>query len=186
MLLMQYFCLHDILPFSKSYPEIESTWPTTKCRGRKSFGMWYYIVTCAVLCGSFSSKSKAIYDFPKHILKLKARGQSIQATKKLFYHVIVKNYLCNVLWKFLIKIESMWRHEIKEQAPQFTLMYCGRTVRSSHQSSCIRKLFLKILQYPQETPVLESVFKKLQTFRPATSLKRDPNTSVFLLILQNF
>ena len=66
MLLMQYFCLHDILPFSKSYPEIESTWPTTKCRGRKSFGMWYYIVTCAVLCGSFSSKSKAIYDFPKH------------------------------------------------------------------------------------------------------------------------
>ena len=161
MLLMQYFCLHDILPFSKSYPEIESTWPTTKCRGRKSFGMWYYVVTCAVLCGSFSSKSKAIYDFPKHILKLKARGQSIQATKKLFYHVIVKNYLCNVLWKFLIKIESMWRHEIKEQAPQLTLLYYGRTVRSSHRGCCIRKLFIKNLQYPQETPVLESIFKKV-------------------------
>ena len=33
---------------------------------------------------------------------------------------------------------------------------CGRTVRSSHRRCCIRKLFLKILQYRQETPVLES------------------------------
>ena len=37
MFLMQYFCLHSILRFSTSYPEIESTWPTAKCRGRKSF-----------------------------------------------------------------------------------------------------------------------------------------------------
>ena len=25
VILIQYFCLHGILPFSKSYPEIEST-----------------------------------------------------------------------------------------------------------------------------------------------------------------
>ena len=35
------------------------------------------------------------------------------------------NYLCNVLCRFLIKIESTRRSEIKEQAPQLTLLYCG-------------------------------------------------------------
>ena len=161
MLLMQYFCLHGILPFPKSYREIESTWPTAKCRGRKSFDTLYYIVTCATLCASFSSKSNTINVFPIHILKSKARNQSIQARNKWFYHVIVDNYLCNVSWKFLIKIESTWRREIKEQAPQLTLLYRGRTVRSSHRRCCIRKLFLKILQYPQETSVLDSIFKKV-------------------------
>ena len=149
---MQYFCLHSILPLFKSYREIGSTWSTAKCRGKKSFDIWYYIVTL----WKFYIKI-----YPKHILKPNARDQSIQARKKLFCHVIVKNYLCNVSWKFLIKIESTWRREIKEQAPQLTLLYRGRTVRSSHRRCCIRKLFLKILQYPQETPVLESIFKKL-------------------------
>ena len=64
--LMQYFFLHNIFPFSKSYPEIENTWPNAKCRGRKSFDTWYYIVTCATLCVRFSSKSKATNVFPKH------------------------------------------------------------------------------------------------------------------------
>ena len=152
---MQYFCLHSILPFSKSYPQIESTWPTAKCRGRKSFDTWYYIVTCATLCVSFSSKSKAINVFPKHILKLKAHYQSIQVRKKLFCHVIIKNYFWNVSWKFLIKSESTWRRVIQQQAPQLTLLYYSRTVRSSHRMCCIRK------QYPQGTPVLGSIFKKV-------------------------
>ena len=138
MFLLQYFCLHDILQFCNSYPEIESTWPTAKCRGRKSFDTWYYIVTYATLCVSFLSKSKAIYVFPKHILKSMARDQSIQARKKIFCHVIVKNYLRSVAWKILIKIESTWRCEIKEQAPQLTLLCYGRTVRSSYRRCCIR------------------------------------------------
>ena len=151
MFLMQYFCLHGIRPFSKLYPEIESsTWPTATCRGKKSFE----------LCVSFLSKSKAINVFPKHILKSKARDQSIQAKKKLFCHVIVRNYLCNLSWKFLIKIESTWRREIKELGPQLTLTYRGRTARSSDRS-CIKKLLLDVLQYPQETPVLKSIFKKV-------------------------
>ena len=108
--------------------------------------------------------------FPKNILKSKARDQSIQARKTLFCHVIVKNYLCNVLCKFFIKIESTWRREIKEQTPQLTLLYRGRTIRSSHRRCSRRKLFLKILQYPQETPVL----------KPATLLENDPNTGVSL------
>ena len=37
----------------------------------------------------------------------------------------------------------------------------------------MKKLLLKFSQYPQETPALESLF------RPATLLKRDPNTGVF-------
>ena len=39
----------------------------------------------------------------------------------------------------------------------------------SDAATCsIRKLFLKILQYPQETPVLDSIFKK-----------RDPDPDIF-------
>ena len=121
MLLMQYFCLQGILPLCKSYPEIESIWPTTKWKARKSFEMWYYIVTRVSLCVSFSSKSKAINVFPKHILKSKTHDQSIQAGN-FFFHVIVNNCLCNILQKFLIKIKSTWRCEIKEQAPQLTLL----------------------------------------------------------------
>ena len=75
---------HRHVPFSKLYPEIEGTWPTAKCRGRKSFDTWYYIVTCVTLCVFFSSKSKAINAFPKRILKSKARDQSNQTRKKLF------------------------------------------------------------------------------------------------------
>ena len=130
-----------------------------KGRGRKSFGTWYYIVTCATLCLSFWSKSKAINVFPKHILKSKACDQSNQARKKLICHVIVKNYSSNVSWKFLIKIESTRRRESKKQTPQLTLLYRGRTVISSHWRCGMRKLFLEILQYPQETPVLEAIFK---------------------------
>ena len=55
----------------------------------------------------------------------------------------------------MIKIESTWRCKIKEQAPQLTLLYRGR---SSHRRCCIRKVFLKILQYAQETSVLKSSF----------------------------
>ena len=132
MFLNQYFCLHSILLFFKSYSEIETTLLTAKFRGRKSFDTWYHIVTFATLGVRFSSKSKGIIFFPK-------RDQSIQAIKKLFCYVIVKNYLCNVWWTFLIKIESTWRCEIKEQAPQLTLLHLGRTVRSSHRRCCIRK-----------------------------------------------
>ena len=78
-----------------------------------------------------------------------------------FWHVILHSYLCNALCKFLIKIESTCRLEIKKQTPQLTLLYCGRTVRSSHMRCSIKKLFLKISQYSQETPAMESLYKKV-------------------------
>ena len=90
-------------------------WSTAKCRRRKFSDTWHNIALCATLCINFSSKSKATNVFPKHILKSKARDKLIQARKKLFCHVIVKNYLCNVLRKFLIKFESTWRREINKK-----------------------------------------------------------------------
>ena len=83
-----------------------NTWSTAKCKLRNSFDMWYYLVICTTFCASFSSKSKAKSKatnvFAKHILKLKARDQSNQAMK-MFYRVIIKNYMWFILCKFLIK-----------------------------------------------------------------------------------
>ena len=93
--------------------------------------------------------------------------------------MIVKNYLTNVSWKFLIKIESTWRHEFKEQVPQLTLLYRGRTVRNSCRRCCMGKLFLKILQYPQETPALESIFKKIADLWTCNFIKKRPQHRCF-------
>ena len=71
----------------------------------------------------------------------------------------------------------MWRHEIKEQTLQLTLLYCGRTVKNTHQRYSIKKAVLKNLQYRQETPGLDFLFKNV---RPTTLLKRDPSKGVFL------
>ena len=70
--------------------------------------------------------------------------------------------------------------EIKEQTPQLTLLYCVRTVRSSQGRFSIKKAVQKFSEYPQETLLLESLLKMLQISRPATLLKREPNTGVFL------
>ena len=99
------------------------------------------------LCKLFVKIESNFKVFPKYILKLKARDKSFQARKKLYCYVTVL-YLCNVLWKFLTKIESAWRSEIQEQAPQLTLLWCGKTVRSSRRRFSIKMLFLKISQYP--------------------------------------
>ena len=71
----------------------------------------------------------------------------------------------------MIKIESTWRREIKEQAPQLALLYCGRTLRSRHRSCSIKKLFIKISQYPQETAVLDSDFKKATDLKACNFIK---------------
>ena len=90
-------------------------WSSAKCKRRKSFDTWYNIVICATLCINFSLKLKATNVSPKKILKSNTLDKIIQARKKLFCHVIVKNYLCNVLRKFLIKFESTWRREINKK-----------------------------------------------------------------------
>ena len=88
----------------------------------------------------------------------------------------------------------MWRWEIKEQSPPLTLLYCGRTVRSSHQRCCIRKLlqppkvkpFIKILQYPLETSVLESIFKKVPDLQTCNFIKKRPQHRCFPVNIAKF
>ena len=54
-------------------------------------------------------------------------------------------------------------------------------------SRCSSKyMFLKISKIDRKTPLLESLFEKLQAFRSATLLKRDSNIGVYLRILRNF
>ena len=70
-----------------------------------------------------------------------------------------------MLW-FTYKDQNQKHMEMQNQRTEtpadFTVP--SRTARSSHQKSCIRKLLLDILQYPQETPVLEFIFEKVAYF----------------------
>ena len=84
--------------------------------------------------------------------------------------MIVQNYLCNL--KIFDKNGKYVEAQNQTSNPaDFTLL--GRTIKCSHRSCCTRVLFLKILQYPHDTPVLECI-ADLQTN------KRDPCTGAFL------
>ena len=63
------------------------------------------------------------------------------------------------------------------------MKYCSKAVvlRCS-----VKKVFLKVHNIHRKIPVLEFLFNKITDLRPATLLKRDPSTSVFLPILENF
>ena len=58
-------------------------------------------------------------------------------------------------------------------------MYRGRTVRSSHRRCSIKKLFLKISQYPQKTPVLESLFRNVAGLQAYHFIKKRPQRRCF-------
>ena len=146
-MLTRHFSVFQIIPWNWKHLT------NRKMQGKKVF---WYVILHIYLCNFLSN-----YCFSKTYSEIKSTWQSIQTRKKLFRHVIVNNYLCSVSRKFLIKIRSTWRREIKEQALQLTLLYRGRTIRNSHRRCRIRKLFLKTLQYPQEATVLESIFKKV-------------------------
>ena len=86
--------------FSKTYSEIESTWPIN------------------------SSKEEIVLSHDNN---------------KLFVQLFVKVF------------DQKWKHVDEgnqRTGTQLTLLYLGRTARSSYRGCCIRKLFLKILQYP--------------------------------------
>ena len=155
MFLMQYFCLQSILLFPESYPETESTWPTTKCKGRKYFDMWYYSYLCNTLRKYFIKIESNC--FPKHILKSNGGEQSIQASKKLFCHVIVKNYLCSVSWKFLIKIE---RGGTKSKNRHPSWLYCTVMELSEATPEVLYKLFLNNFAVSTENTCAGVYFSK--------------------------
>ena len=61
-------------------------------------------------------------------------------------------------------------------------MYCGRTVRSSQRRFPLKKLFLKISHYPQETPVSESPFKNVAGLKACNFIKKRPQHRCFVKI----
>ena len=123
--------------------------------------MWCYIVIDATLCVSFSLKWKATNVFLKHILKLKAYDQTIQARKKLFCCMIVKNYSCNVLCKFLIKMKP--RGEAKSNNRHPSWLYCAVVglLEAVNEESCSYKFH----NIQRKKPVLRSLFNKVEGFQ---------------------
>ena len=149
----QDFHCHD--PFFKSYPEIGSTWLRTKCRGRKSFDTWCYIVTCARLCVSVSSKSKAINVFPKHS-EIKSTWPIKSSKEEINLSCDSKELFEQHFLKVFDQIRSKWRCEIKEQVAQLALLYHGRDcqkqplevfnkkpipIRNIHREHCVGVYF---------------------------------------------
>ena len=59
--------------------------------------------------------------------------------------------------KLVKKKKLVGRHNVHTFV-KWLLKYFLKKCRSSHRRSSVKKLFLKILQYSQETPVLESLF----------------------------
>ena len=62
---------------------------------------------------------------------------------------------------------------------RISFFHIKATLRRSRLQISSKMLFLKISQYSHKTPVLKSLFKKLQAWRPGTLLKRHSNTGVF-------
>ena len=77
-----------------------------------------------------------------------------------------------------------WKIQIPKQGPQLTLLYRGRSVRSSHQRCCIRKLFSEFCNIHREHLCWSLFLKNLQTFGPATLLKR-PQHRCFPVNIEN-
>ena len=68
----------------------------------------------------------------------------------------------------------------------FKDIYHGIKFWNSAMNRCfIKKLFLKTSQYSLENTCLGVFFDKMQALSPATLLKRDSNTGVFLCIFKN-
>ena len=67
-----------------------------------------------------------------------------------------------------------------------TSLYCGRTVRSSQRRFSIKKPFLKSSQYPQKTPVLESLFKNVAGLEACSYIKKRPQHRCFSVNIVKF
>ena len=87
--------------------------------------------------------------------------------------------------KFLIKIKSTWRRQITKQARQLILLYPGKTTRSCHWRCSIKKVFLRILQYPHKTTVLEFLFEKFASLKMLVKIQIQVFLQKFKTILKS-
>ena len=137
MFLLQYFCLLDICVPNHTLKLKAPDQPQSA--GRTVF--WHMILHsyfCNVLCKFFIKIESNC--FSKTFSEIESTWPLNSSKEEIFCHVIVKNYLPNISWEFLIKTESSLRYEIKEQAPQLTLLFHGRTLRSIHLRCGIREI----------------------------------------------
>ena len=117
--------------------------PSIKVQGKKVF---WHVILHSYLCNAlrkFFVKVESNWCFSKIYSEIKStwpinsRKEEIVLScdsKELFVHRFVKVFDQNQIHV---------GREIKEQAPQLTLLYRNRAVRSSHRRCCMRKLFLK-------------------------------------------
>ena len=64
--------------------------------------------------------------------------------------------------------------------------HCCIAVRSSHHRYSIKKLLLKISQYLQETPLLDSFFKKIAGLKACNFFKKRPQHKRFSVNIAKF
>ena len=127
-------------PFSvfQIIPWIESLWPTGKCRGRESFGTWYYIVLSAILFIFFIKIESNC--FSKTYSEIE-RTLSINSSKEemVLLRDSKKLYVLRFVWVF----DQNRKHVEAWNQRTDTLTDFDSTVRSSHWKCSIRQLFLK-------------------------------------------
>ena len=87
--------------------------------------------------------------------------------------------MCNVLFKFLSKSKAPGGGKSKNKHSSW--FYCTAVGLSEAATGRIlyKKLFLKILQYPQETPLLESIFKKVAGLKARNFIIKRPQLRCF-------
>ena len=96
--LIQHFCWHVILLFPKSY-----SWSSAKCRRRKTFDAWYYMVICATFQSVFHQNRQQLMCFyMQHFLErlplMSFFGVKVVITKNKV--VIMKNI------NYFLKVEG--------------------------------------------------------------------------------
>ena len=130
----------------------------TKVQAKKVF--WQVVLLHSYLCNA--SKSKATNVFPKHILKSKEHDQSIHARKKMFCRVIVQNYLCNILCKSLIKMETRGGTKSKNRHPSWLYSTEVGLPEAAIEDAQWKSRSYKFRNIDRKMPLLGFLFNKVE------------------------
>ena len=117
----------------------------------------------------------------KHLI-----NRRVQA-KKVFWQMILHSYLCNVLRKFLIKMEARGSVKSKKTHPSWLLLYCVRTIKSNNRTCFTKKgCSCKFRNIHSKNLCWGLFLKKLRAFRTAAFFKKRPQHRFFLVKLGYF
>ena len=96
----------------------------------------FHSYLCNILCRIFIKIESNC--FSKTYSEIESMGSIKKGKIKIALSRDNKDYLCNILSKFLNKAKSTWKCEIKEQTPLLPLLYCGRTVSMVDCFLCLK------------------------------------------------